>query len=315
MVPLYVQGQGPIVFVPQLPTGWKGKILPGGKVFSYHGEMGQLVIQEYRRERWCLRYLVFQFLEKTVLHWTEESSLRLRFALEGGVRYKRNGKSFHLRAGMVNVVWAPGEESYATFSKGREYVLFHMLYAPDLVRQLLPQFPFKGVPSESMMMPVGKEWNDTIQSILDAPYDGDLLEFFMENKIREILFFLLLRPGFGIRYEGISEEEVAKIHEIDALILKDLKEWMGIPQLAKKANMTEFKLKHLFKRVIGMNLFERLKSARLERGRQLLLETNLQVKVIYRMLGYKSPSGFEDAFKEKYSLPPIQYRKRYQPKG
>jgi AraC-like DNA-binding protein len=66
---------------------------------------------------------------------------------------------------------------------------------------------------------------------------------------------------------------------------------------------------------MGLNLFERLREARLARAKQLLLETDLQVKVIFREVGYKSLSGFEDAFKEKYGLPPLQYRKAFQPRG
>jgi transcriptional regulator GlxA family with amidase domain len=137
----------------------------------------------------------------------------------------------------------------------------------------------------------------------------------LKNRVRDILLFLLLRPGSGIRYEGVTEEEVNRVHQVDALIMQDLKEWLHIPVLAKKVHMTEFKLKFAFKKVMGVGMFERLKEARLEKGKQLLLDTDLQIKVIFSTVGYKSLSGFEDAFKEKYGLPPLQYRKKFQPKG
>jgi AraC family transcriptional regulator, transcriptional activator of the genes for pyochelin and ferripyochelin receptors len=108
---------------------------------------------------------------------------------------------------------------------------------------------------------------------------------------------------------------VDKVREVDRLILRDLSEWLHISVLAKKVSLSQFKLKLAYKRIIGMNMFERLREARLEKGRMLLLETDYQVKLIYRMVGYKSLSGFEEAFKEKYGLPPLQYRKKYQPRG
>lgn len=312
--PLFVQGLGPLVFASALPSNWNRKILPGAEVFSYKSDIGEIVIQEYLQENWCLRYLVFHFLKKTVLHWKEDASLRVRFLLQGHLLIGDKEKRAKIKAGTINTIWAPGRKTYASFSKNSEYVLFHALYAPEIVRQLLPGFPKTNVPPETKTVPIQQEWNEIIEEVLDAPYDAETLHFFFENKVREILFFLLQRPGLGIQYAGLTKEEVAKVHEVDAIIMKDIKKWLHIPVLAKKVNMTEFKLKLAFKQVIGMNMFERLRSLRLEKARQLLLETNLQIKAIYLTVGYKSPSGFEDAFRNKYGIPPLRYRKKYQPR-
>ena len=96
---------------------------------------------------------------------------------------------------------------------------------------------------------------------------------------------------------------------------RNITEWLHIPALARLVHMTEFKLKWAYKAVIGRPMFERLREARLEQARQLLLHTDEQIKNIHKKVGYKSLSAFEEAFKEKYGLPPLRYRKwhRLQP--
>jgi AraC-like DNA-binding protein len=312
---LLVEGYGPLNFTPALPNYWKGKVLPASHSFYYEGDLGWILIQEYCSKQWCIRYIALKLLQKTVLQRKEEDCLRLQFVLKGNLKYRAGTEKIKLTGGSVNAVWAPGRDSLGTFLKNTEYNLFQVLYAPGLVQQLLPDFPQKSVLPERKSNLIEGEWNEAIQKILEAPYDEETLHFFYENRVRDILWFFLLRPGGGIRYEGVTDEDVAKVRQVDAFILSDLRKWLSIPVLARKVNMTEFKLKWAFKQVIGMNLFERLREARLERAKKLLLETDLQVKVIYREVGYKSLSGFEDAFREKYGLPPLKYRRTYQPRG
>jgi len=310
---LQLVGYDPLVLKPDLPKGWKGKILPGSQSFSYEGNFGNIIIQQYKQDQWCIRYTIFRFLKKMVLQWKEEATLCIRFVLQGDLSYRGDGKKFQVKAGSVNILWAPRRETFTTLLRNEEYVLFNLHYAPALVQQLLPSFPTKGIFPEHKSSPIEMEWNKTINEILDAPYDDEeTLRFYFENKVREILLFLLLQPGAGIRYEGLTKEVVNKVHETDRLILKDLNSWLHIPALAKKVALSEFKLKLAFKQVIGMNMFERLREARLEKGKKLLLETDHQGKVIYSMVGFKSLSGFEDAFKEKYGLPPLKFRKKFQ---
>jgi AraC-like DNA-binding protein len=316
MVPRYhLLGYGPVSFYAGLPKGWKGKILPEGQYFSFHNDAGEIVIQQYQYQDWCIRYGVFRFFKKMVMQWTEEAALRIRFVLQGNLHYKGEGKNFRINRGMVGIIWAPGRETYATFSKNEEYILFQMQYAPALVRELWPLFPDVARPDERKTFAIEKEWNQTINSVLDAPFAEDTLRFHFENKVREILLFLLVRPGSGMRYEGITTEDVQKIRQADAIILSDPAKWPSVPSLAKAVQLSQFKLKTAFKQVIGMNMSERVTEAKLEQGRGYLLQTDLQIKVIYSKVGYKSISGFEDAFKAKYGLSPLQYRKKHQPPG
>ena len=296
---------------PFLPANWNGKVMPGSDVFSYTGEIGEIVIQEYQTEQWCMRFVHANFAKKTLLRWQEEPVLRIQFALEGDVGLSTSHHKFRLLAGTVNAAWSEIRESEAAFRRKQKCLLFQAMYNPKLVQQFNPDFPNVQLTSNKLVTPIAKEWLDTIYQILECPYDAETRRFYYENRVRDILLYVMLRPGSGVRYEGLTDDEVRKIHQVDALILQDLRNWLHIPALAKKVHMSEFKLKMAFKQIIGLNLFERLRDARLEKASKLLTQTNMQIKAIFREVGYKSLSGFEEAFKEKYGMGPSQYRNRF----
>ena len=298
-------------FQPGLPKKWNGQVLPGSENYYYSGELGDVLIQEYRGNGWIMRYTIFEFTRKTSLQWKEEAMFRIQFALQGKIHYQYDKGKVKLKAGTVNTIWAPGRTTEALFAKRVRYQIFHILYEPNMVQQLLPQFPTNQVPSEKVITPIESEWLSIVHQILQAPYETSTRLFYYENRVRDILLALLLRSGSGIRYEGLTSDEVTKIHEVDALILGDITHWLHIPVLAKKVHLSEFKLKMGFKQVIGVNLFERLRLARLEKAKRLLVDTDLQIKVIYTEVGYRSLSAFEEAFKEKYGLTPFKYRHRF----
>lgn len=296
---------------PSLPVNWNGKVMPGSDVFSYTGEVGEIIIQEYQAEEWCMRFVHANFAKKTILRWQEEPMLRIHFALQGDLELNTSKGKVRLLAGTVNAAWSEVQESEATFKKKQKCLLFQALYKPALVQQLNPDFPNDQLTNQKLVTPIAKEWLDAIHQILECPYDAETRQFYYENRVRDILLFVMLRPGSGIRYEGLTDDEVRKTHQVDALILEDLHNWLHIPALAKKVHMSDFKLKLAFKQVIGVNLFERLRDARLDKATKLLTQTNMQIKAIFREVGYKSLSGFEEAFKEKYGMGPSQYRNRF----
>ncbi len=59
----------------------------------------------------------------------------------------------------------------------------------------------------------------------------------------------------------------------------------------------------------GQTAFSYLKELRLLRGRQLLLQTDRTVTEIAGEVGWENPSKFSSAFKSRYKIAPLTYRK------
>ncbi|HKO61407.1 MAG TPA: helix-turn-helix domain-containing protein [Pyrinomonadaceae bacterium] len=81
--------------------------------------------------------------------------------------------------------------------------------------------------------------------------------------------------------------------------------------MAQFVNLSQSRLRYLFKREIGMPPAHYLRAFRMERAKELLETTFLPVKVIISTIGVNDQSHFIREFKKTYGLTPAQYRLRH----
>ncbi|MGZ3973696.1 MAG: helix-turn-helix domain-containing protein [Flavisolibacter sp.] len=306
------EAHGPLLFVPAFPKGYRGPRIAGSQALSSTGDFGSIIVQDFAGELFNIRYIILRFFQKMILHRFEEEKLRAQFVLRENLRYKRDRKTIKVNSGDYNLVWAPGKETVFHFGKGKEYHLLHIYYEPELVRHLKPSFPGKNsVPDERLIQLIRPQFKETVNQILEVPFRGDVIRFYYENQVRDLLFYMLFSTSECKELEGLSPEEIARVNKVEQIILENLSTHYTIPELADKAKMSEFRLKAAFKKVTGMGMFERLKEARLQRACRLLTETDEQVTIIFEKVGYESITGFIDAFKKRFGISPTKYRKRY----
>jgi AraC-like DNA-binding protein len=83
-----------------------------------------------------------------------------------------------------------------------------------------------------------------------------------------------------------------------------------IRDLARDFNLSASHLQHLFKQQTGSCLGRSLTEEKLHRAAALLLESNLSVKEIAYIAGYKHPSSFIRAFDRVFGQAPSCYRQQ-----
>lgn len=93
-----------------------------------------------------------------------------------------------------------------------------------------------------------------------------------------------------------------------ALLTRQLTDPPGLVELAHAVGTNERRLTHLFRQQVGMSTYEYLQQLRLERGRGLLRETDLQVQLISDQVGYRNAGDFSRAFRRHFGVTPRQYR-------
>jgi AraC family transcriptional regulator of arabinose operon len=81
-----------------------------------------------------------------------------------------------------------------------------------------------------------------------------------------------------------------------------------IEALAMKVNLSPSRLRHLFRREIGMSIGQFVRRQRLERARGLLESTFLNIKEVASSVGVSDQSHFVKDFKRAYGMTPSQYR-------
>lgn len=83
---------------------------------------------------------------------------------------------------------------------------------------------------------------------------------------------------------------------------------LSVDQIAEQVGVSRRTLEVSFQRDLGRGINAEFQRRRLEKGRDLLLETNWQVAHVAEFLGFSSPKYFAKAFHKAYGASPVKYR-------
>ena len=103
----------------------------------------------------------------------------------------------------------------------------------------------------------------------------------------------------------ISDEDIQQLMKIESMLVEDFsKPPPTLPQLARLSMMSQTKLKELFKKVYGLNIYEYYQKNRMHRAKHLLNTRQFSIKQVGLQLGFKNLSNFTIAFKKEFGLLP-----------
>ncbi len=86
-------------------------------------------------------------------------------------------------------------------------------------------------------------------------------------------------------------------------------EELSISTLAQIGGVSPHYFSHMFKKETGINYKAYLTDLRLEKALHLLKDTDCKLYEICKKIGYKNVRTFTDAFKQRYHMSPMDYRK------
>lgn len=85
---------------------------------------------------------------------------------------------------------------------------------------------------------------------------------------------------------------------------------INMDELAKSFNLSKFYMHKVFKEIFGRNIYESIKSIRLQKASSLLLTNKYStITEIASSCGYSSQTSFIRVFKERFLVTPTQWRK------
>ena len=93
------------------------------------------------------------------------------------------------------------------------------------------------------------------------------------------------------------------------LIDDDLAKVPTLDAIADRVGTYREKLSLLFRVHLGTTVFAYIRDQRLERGAQLLRDTDIDIQGIALMVGFNNAGNFATAFRERLGVPPSAYRK------
>ncbi|GBG08597.1 AraC family transcriptional regulator [Paenibacillus agaridevorans] len=109
-----------------------------------------------------------------------------------------------------------------------------------------------------------------------------------------------------------------KAQEIDPRISRlcnymqmNLEKKLALPDLAAYLFISESHLRLLFRKTMGISPSEYLRQLRLQRAKDLLVNTTYSLSEIAELSGFQTLNHFSRMFKSNESIPATEYRKRY----
>jgi AraC family transcriptional regulator len=85
---------------------------------------------------------------------------------------------------------------------------------------------------------------------------------------------------------------------------------INLDELSEHHNINKIYMHQIFKEVFGRNIYESIKSIRLQKASNLLITNKYStISKIANECGYSSQTSFIRAFKERFSMPPNAWRK------
>ncbi len=107
--------------------------------------------------------------------------------------------------------------------------------------------------------------------------------------------------------KGINEELRKAVNYIRTNFKQDIK----LSEVANEVGLNETYFSRIFKKQFEVNYSDYLNNLKLNKSKELLVNTNLSIYEISVEVGYNSESYFSRIFKLKYNITPNEYRKNH----
>lgn len=138
-------------------------------------------------------------------------------------------------------------------------------------------------------------------------------KMFYEGKILEIIALIMQWEENQLMYcseSRVPEWETESLEKVYAYLSQNYTTHISLESLIKIACMSQNKLTGAFKHTFGTTITERIQVLRIERAKQILLDSDWDIGRVANAVGYKRHASFSVLFKRTTGLTPNEFRKQ-----
>ncbi|SHK43566.1 helix-turn-helix transcriptional regulator [Chryseobacterium polytrichastri] len=156
---------------------------------------------------------------------------------------------------------------------------------------------------------ISPEMIKTASEMLEPSIPESLESHYYKLKCEELLcyiFALLLQRETRVA-SNMHIDDIKAIYVIKLHLQSHLDEPPNIATLAKQSNMSEPKLRKLFKQTFGKGVFDYYQTVRMQEAAKLLKEQRMTVSEVGYQLGFTNLSHFSRVFEQHIGMKPKKY--------
>jgi len=144
-----------------------------------------------------------------------------------------------------------------------------------------------------------KSRQDYLPTVLEMGYDMDRLRTWFLDKMSAAAHFI------ADNKENRSNSITDKAR---AYILENYNKEISLDDVSREVDISPYYFSKLFKEETGQNFIEYLTEIRIEKAKELLLQSSLSMKEICAQVGYADPNYFSRTFKKNVGVTPTEYK-------
>ena len=255
------------------------------------------------------------FRKDTLVEGDPPEEMRLLFCSGDGVEWFTDNGSMHLDHNEACFCLSDGSRERMCYQGG---VPFSFLTVSLPVKRFAgmmgsytadPETLMSLLPGRRFTIPaaVHKALHDI--GSLEAIHGGFEMMYLDARLLESLSLCLQSALQAPVKRQHLHQDDLHVIRMIGRRIEADPSGIPEIATLAREYSMSVSKLTRSFRQVYGVSLHAYVIGARLQKGAELLAQTEKSVQEIADSLGYAKPSQFSSDFRRQYGILPGEYRR------
>ncbi len=142
---------------------------------------------------------------------------------------------------------------------------------------------------------------------------GGIAKAYYESKVLEVIAIIMQWSENQVLFSEnnrIPDWELESIYEVSNYLNENYKRHIPLEVLARSACMSHNKMTHRFKQVHGVTITEYIQNLRIEKAKDMLLNSDREIGEIANEVGYKLHRSFSEVFKQATKFTPREFRKK-----
>ena len=298
------------LLIPELPETIPVKFLDS--YFFNMEDNTSIVVQRHNR------------YSPAIIH--SHSFFELVYIYDGKCTNNISGRDISMRSGDICIIPPDIEHSISVFDESivinimlRKDTLHTMFYnflnTPNILSSFFLNNIYAQKANDYILFHTGTD-RQIKQSFLWMLWESvNKSEFFHQLICNTLLldFYLIIRDyGSTVQMPLFDSKIDVQRYAIIEYIQNNYQK-ISLHELAKKFHYTDEYASRLIKELTGLTYSCILRTVRIERAQELLLNTNMTVAAIAESIGYETPEYFIRQFKKMQNTTPSQYRKDHNP--
>ena len=242
--------------------------------------------------------------DSTTLRPRGRSDYLLLYVWAGQLQVQEAERRLPASAGSV-VVYRPGERPHATHVAREPTQAYWLPFSGPGAEDRLQQAGF-----HARITPVGcvPEARELLRRLIhELQFRQRQYEMFCQAQI--LLLLATLSRGRQPRESAQFAQKYRRLAAVIAHMHANCQQSLSVSDFARMCDLSECHFIHLFREYTGEAPYAYLTRLRLEKAKDLMVSTTLNISEIAAAVGYPNPLYFSRLFRRHMGVPPSQFRK------